>query len=194
MDSFVRFAAAASRATGVLAAALVVLSVLVVCHMVVARYFFGQPTVWQTEFVVYALVATTLVGSPYVLLHRGHVNMDVAVLYAGQRLRFWLALAAGAVSLAFCGLLFVYGLAFWHEAWASGWRSDTVNRVPLWIPYLSLPVGMGLLTLQLAADLLCLVTGRALPFGLPPRDAAGPAGVVRADAAGMTSPAAEARP
>ena len=34
------------------------------------------------------------------------------------------------------------------------------------IPYLAMPVGLGLLVLQYIADLICLVTGRAPPFGL----------------------------
>lgn len=168
MDSFVRSAAALSRASGILAAGLIVVSVLVVCQMVFVRYVLGQPTVWQTEFVIYALVATTFLGSPHVLLQRGHVNMDIVVLYAAHRTRWWMALAAYTISLVFCAIFFFYGSLFWHEAWANDWHSDTIWRVPLWIPYLSLPVGMGLLTLQLLADLLALATGRAHPFGLPP--------------------------
>ncbi|HET6468119.1 MAG TPA: TRAP transporter small permease [Geminicoccaceae bacterium] len=179
MDSFVRLVATLSRASGVLAAALILVSVFVVCQMVLARYALGHPTTWQTEFVIYSLVATTLVGSPYVLLHRGHVNMDIVVLYSGQRLRFWLALAAGLISLAFCLLLFFYGVHFWYEAWSRGWRSDTITRVPLWIPYLALPLGMGLLVLQLVAELGCLLTGRTRPFGLPPKGS-GPPGVLHA--------------
>ena len=33
-----------------------------------------------------------------------------------------------------------------------------------------MPIGLGLLVLQYIADLLCLVTGRALPFGLKPKE------------------------
>ncbi len=43
-------------------------------------------------------------------------------------------------------------------------------RARLWIPYLSLPVGMGLLALQYIADIWALATGRDLPFGLKPED------------------------
>ena len=39
-------------------------------------------------------------------------------------------------------------------------------RARLWIPYLSMPVGLGLLILQYVADVLSLVTGRAPPFGI----------------------------
>lgn len=177
MDGFIRTAAVLSRASGMLAAALIVVSVVVVCQMVVSRYFFGLPTIWQTEFVIYALVATTLVGSPYVLLLRGHVNMDIVVLYAGQRVRYAMAVVALSASFVFCLLITYYGAHFWFEAWSKDWHSDTIWRVPLWIPYLALPLGMGLLTLQLAADLAALLTGRDTPFGLPP-DAVGASAVL----------------
>jgi TRAP-type C4-dicarboxylate transport system permease small subunit len=168
MDRFVRVVAGLSRACGVIAAALIVSAVVVVCQMVAWRYLLALPTIWQTEFVIYALIATTLIGSPYVLLVRGHVNMDILVLGCGPSWRFWLAVAAGVISLVFCALLAVYGAAFWYEAWSKDWHSDTLWRVPLWIPYSSIPLGMGLLTLQLFADFACLLTGRVPPFGLPP--------------------------
>jgi len=36
----------------------------------------------------------------------------------------------------------------------------------MWIPYASMPVGLGLLALQYIADLIELVTGREPPFGI----------------------------
>ena len=167
MDRFIRSVALLSQICGFIAATLILVSIGVVTHMVVMRYYFGQPTIWQTEFVIYALIASTLLGSPYVALHRGHVNMDIVPIYVGQRVRFWLALVASLGSLCFCMLLTWYGAHFWHEAWSKNWHSDTLWRVPLWIPYLPLPVGMGILSLQFVADILSLVTGRTLPFGLP---------------------------
>lgn len=189
MDLFIRAVAGLSRLCGAAAGALIASAVLVVSHMVAQRYFFGLPTIWQTEYVTYAIIAATLVGSPYVLLHRGHVNMDILPLYAGPTLRWWLALVANLGAFAFVLLLFVQGAAFWHEAWSKDWHSDTLWRVPLWIPHLALPVGMGVLSLQYVADLLALLTGRALPFGLPPKR-----GAEALTAAAFTPAHAETRP
>jgi TRAP-type C4-dicarboxylate transport system permease small subunit len=44
-------------------------------------------------------------------------------------------------------------------------------RVRLWIPYASMPVGLGILTLQYVVDLYNLVTGREPPFGIDARRA-----------------------
>jgi TRAP-type C4-dicarboxylate transport system permease small subunit len=67
-------------------------------------------------------------------------------------------------------VLFVLCTLFWYEAWADNWRSNTVWRARLWIPYLSMPVGLGLVILQYVAELLGLVTGRTQPFGMSPRE------------------------
>jgi TRAP-type C4-dicarboxylate transport system permease small subunit len=97
---------------------------------------------------------------------RGHVNVDVLPLYLSPRPRWWLALYSIILAFAFVVVLFVLCTAFWYEAWSEGWRSDTVWRARLWIPYLAMPVGLGLLVLQYAAELICLVTGRSPPFGI----------------------------
>jgi TRAP-type C4-dicarboxylate transport system permease small subunit len=36
----------------------------------------------------------------------------------------------------------------------------------MWIPYSSMPIGLGLLSLQYVADIYSLVTGREPPFGI----------------------------
>jgi len=175
VDIFIRTVATLSRICGIAAATLVGAAILVVCQMVVMRYFLNASTVWQTEFVIFSLVGATLIGSPYVLLVRGHVNVDLLPLYLGPRGRLALALAASLGALTFCALLGWTGWLHFHEALTKGWRTETVWALPLWIPYLALPVGVGLLCLQYVADILALVTGRAAPFGIGPDDqGAGP--------------------
>jgi TRAP-type C4-dicarboxylate transport system permease small subunit len=165
VDRFVRAVRQISRVCGVLAAGLIGLAVLVVCHMVFVRYVLNQNTIWQTDFVTYSLVAATFIGGPFVLMTRGHVNVDIMPLYAGPRLRFWLALFASGVTLAFCVVMTVLTFLFWKEAWDQRWVSDTMWRARLWIPYAGMPIGLGLLSLQSLADLISLASGREPPFG-----------------------------
>lgn len=166
MDLFVRSVKFISLLFGYFAAALIALSVLVVCHMVFVRYALNQNTIWQTDFVTYGLVAATFLGSPFVLTTRGHVAVDVLPLYSGPRLRWWLALFAAAVTLFFCVAMTVLTFQLWQEAWDNRWVSDTMWRARLWIPYSALPIGLGLLTVQCLADLVGLLSGREPPFGI----------------------------
>jgi TRAP-type C4-dicarboxylate transport system permease small subunit len=166
MDRFVRIVSRLSQLFCVAAAALIALGVLVVCHMVFVRYVLNHNTIWQTDFTTYCLVAATFIGSPYVLMTRGHVNVDVLPHYSGPRLRYWLAISAAVVTLGFTIALFVLTSLFWKEAWDNRWVSDTMWRARLWIPYLSMPIGLGLLVLQAVAGLIELLSGREPPFGM----------------------------
>lgn len=166
MELFVRSVKSVSQLFGYVAAALIALGVLVVCHMVFVRYVLNENTIWQTDFVTYSLVAATFIGSPFVLTTRGHVAVDILPLYSGPRQRWWLALFAAAVTLFFCIAMTVLTFQFWLESWDSSWVSDTMWRVRLWIPYSAMPIGLGLLTLQCLADLVGLASGREPPFGI----------------------------
>jgi TRAP-type C4-dicarboxylate transport system permease small subunit len=169
LDLWVAAVRALSRMAGVVAAFMIAAAVLVICDMVIERYGFNRTTVWQIDAVTYFIVAATFIGSPYVLMMRGHVNVDILPMYLGPRARFALALFTVAVSMAFIAVLLWLTSKFWYEAYEGNWRSNTVWRARLWIPYLSMPVGLGMLLLQYVAELLCLVTGRSPPFGLEAR-------------------------
>lgn len=166
MDYFVRGITQLSKLCGIISAGLIALAVLVVCHMVFVRFILNENTIWQTDFVTYSLVMATFIGSPYLLLSRGHVNVDVVPQYLATRPRFWLAVASALMSLGFCVVMTVLGFQFWLEAWEGNWVSETMWRVRLWIPYSAMPIGLGLLSLQYVASLYDLFIGREIPFGI----------------------------
>ena len=166
MKNFINLVSVISKACGVFAAFLVGAAIIVVCQMVVMRYFLNASTIWQTEFVIYSLVASTFVGSPYVLLIKGHVNVDLLPHYLGHAGRYTLAIIASILGLVFCSVLTWKGYEMFHEALVNGWTTDTVWALPLWIPYLSIPLGIGLLSLQYVADIISLATGHSMPFAM----------------------------
>jgi TRAP-type C4-dicarboxylate transport system permease small subunit len=171
LDRLIAAVAALSRLGGALAVALLLAAVLAICQMVLVRYVLKGSAIWQHEFATFALIGATFVGAPYVLLTRGHVNVDLLPLYLGRRARFALALLAALISLAFCVILLWYGFAFWYQSFIEDWHAQTVWRPPLWVPYFAVPLGMGLLVLQYLAEIAALLSGREAPFapgGEPP--------------------------
>ena len=167
MQGYVRVMRAISQLCGFVAAGMIAAGVIVVCQMVFVRYVIGESTIWQTDFTTYCLIAATFVGSPYVLMTRGHVNVDILPHYLGPKARRRLAYASSFVTIAFAVMLAVLTFNFWMESWEQRWVSDTMWRARLWIPYSSMPIGLTLLTLQAIADLIQLVKGEATPFGMP---------------------------
>jgi TRAP-type C4-dicarboxylate transport system permease small subunit len=157
---------AASRAFGVFSAGLILLSVGVVCHMIFVRAVLNQSSIWQTEFVTFAIIAATFLGAPYILLTRGHVAVDVVPLMVRSRTRVVLHMVGSVLGLAFC-LLFLYAaLPWWYDTWQSGQTTDTIWRARMWIVYLCVPVGLTLLCLQFVAEAYLVASGRESPFGL----------------------------
>lgn len=172
MDSFIRAVTFLSRLTGVIGAFLILAAVLVICDIVVERYILNLTTIWQIDVVTYCIVGATFVSSPYVLMTRGHVNVDVLPLHISPGARYWLAFFTSLVALMLCVALFVLCTGYWYQAYSERWLSQTVWRARLWIPLLSMPVGLGLLVLQYVAEILALVTGRAPPFGIREQESA----------------------
>lgn len=161
---------AISRLLGVLAAGLILLSVLVVCQMVFVRAVLGQSSIWQTEFVIYSLVAATFVGAPYILLTRGHVGVDLVPLLLPPRRRRQLHLVGSLIGLAFVAFFLYASVPWWYEAWSQGVRSPSIWHPKLWVPYATVPLGLGVLVLQYISEIYLVWTDRDHPFGLTPED------------------------
>lgn len=170
MDRFFGAVRLLSRMSGVAAILLILAALVVICQMIFVREVLGRSSIWQTEFVIFSLVAATFIGAPYVLLTKGHVNVDLVPLLVGHKARVALALIASLLALGFCLIVLWNSFYWWQDAFDRGYLTSSMWRARLWIPYLSVPVGMGLLSLQYVADILALLTGREMPFGLKPED------------------------
>lgn len=161
---------AVSRAFGVFSAGLIVLAIIVVCHMVFVRAVLGESSIWQTEFVTFSLVAATFLGAPYILLSRGHVSVDVVPLMLATSARRRLHFVGSVIALLFCGA-FLYGaIPWWWDAWTTGQTTPSIWKARMWIPMLSVPLGLGLLCLQYLTEIWLVLSHRSLPFGMSAED------------------------
>ena len=79
-NPFLRAVAAISTLAGWCSAAMIVAAVCITCQMIFVRFVLNGSTIWQTEAVVYLMIAATLIGLPYVQRLRGHVNVDLIPL------------------------------------------------------------------------------------------------------------------
>lgn len=157
-----------STVCGVIASCMMLAAVLITCQMIFIRAVLNRSTIWQTEVVIYLMIAATLIGLPYVQKLRGHVGVDLLPTLLPERMRRGLAIATLVVTAAMIAVMLYYGYDMWHFAYVRGWKSETVMAIPLWIPYLAIPVGFGLFLLQLLADLWLSVTGQPMDAkGLP---------------------------
>ena len=159
MHALVMFINRLSRMCGVIAAALIAISILIVCQMVVLRYGFAASTTWQTDVVTFGLVGATMIGSPY-LLHKGaHVGVDLVTNMFSAEAQRWFQLISGVSIFLVAASLAWTGAELTWEAYAGNWLSETVAEIPLWIAYFAMPFGFGLLALQAVADVIAVLMG-----------------------------------
>ena len=75
-NKYLKFCSLVSKACGAFAVLALLLSILVIVELVFERYFFQRAITWQTELVTMLLVASTFIGSAYVLSEKAHVSME----------------------------------------------------------------------------------------------------------------------
>lgn len=143
-----------SQVIGVLAALMVVIAVIITCQMIFIRYFLNGSTYWHTEAVVYLILAATLLGLPYVQKLKGHVNVDLVPMLLPPTGRKALMITSFVSAISVLLVMTYFSAELVYLSYSKGWTSDTVWGPPLWIPYLTMPLGFGLFALQLVADLL----------------------------------------
>ncbi|CAM2805071.1 TRAP transporter small permease [Vibrio mytili] len=138
---------------------------------VVMRYVFNDNILWAVEVTVFIFAWMVLVGASYGVKKHFHIGVDVIINLFPEKRRKLLALAAAACCLAFSILLLIGSWNYWYpfateRAWyetddipmpdilqfMSDWfnEGERYEKMPRFIPYMALPIGMALLTFRFA--------------------------------------------
>lgn len=124
------------------------LSALWVTWDVIARYLLQAPTDWAGDLAEYALLWATFLGSPWLVRRNGHIMVEIVVDTLSPRARERALTASWIVAAAACAIF----------AWQAGLKTlfffETGRMVaksweiPLFVPYLAMPVGAFLMTIE----------------------------------------------
>jgi TRAP-type C4-dicarboxylate transport system permease small subunit len=152
-----RFGAMASTALDLLdrvlliaAAIAAVAGAIVLTESVIVRYVLKQSTDWQDETTVFLLVGSTFLSAPYVQSVRGHVGIEALAEILSPRANRWRVVLVDLASLAFCAFFAWKSWSLFDEAWVDGQTTSSSWGPPLWIPYITMSIGMTLLSLRIA--------------------------------------------
>jgi TRAP-type mannitol/chloroaromatic compound transport system permease small subunit len=129
---------------------LIVPMTIAVTWEVVARHFFGAPTIWAFD-VTYMLYGTHfMLGTAYTLMRIGHVRTDMLYQKWSIRRQNWVD-AIGYVFFFFPAMAFLlyYGFQESSHSWAIGETSDASPWRPIVYPFKTvIPVTALLLIVQ----------------------------------------------
>ena len=155
-DKFIRLTNWLAKACGVFAAGCLFLSIVIITELVFERYLFKSAITWQTELVTMLLVASTFIGSAYVLSEKAHVSMEWIYDFLSKKNIIRLKIFTSFLSLLFFLILFYFGFLMVEEAFTKNYTTGTVWDPPLWVPYSSMMIGAALMILQYFAEIMKL--------------------------------------
>ncbi len=164
-----------------LIAVLLGLMTLITFANVVARYVFNSNILWALEATVFLFAWLVLIGASYCVKISAHLGVDVLLNTASPPVRRLLVLISAACCIAFSVLLLIgswqYWLPFagknvWYEVndipmigflrFIEGWlnEGEAYEKLPRFIPYFALPLGMTLITFRFIQAGWQVLTGK----------------------------------
>jgi TRAP-type C4-dicarboxylate transport system permease small subunit len=115
---------------------------------IVARYIFDAQIIFTQEYAGYCVCYIVFIGTCYNLRIKGHVRIDMLEKFLPERPRKWLWVIQALMMVIFSILFLINGVKFVLEAYGSGTISITPLATPLLYPYLVVPIGFLLLTVE----------------------------------------------
>lgn len=144
---------------------------LLLAYEVFMRYFLNAPSVWSLGLSQRFFAVLYLVSGAYVLMHNGHIRMDLLYNRFPPRVKALLdILITYPLLLLICVIVIRYGGKYALQSIKIMETDSTAFGAPLWPVKLFIPIGGIMLLLQALAKLLLtirlLITGQEENSGL----------------------------
>lgn len=125
------------------------LAMIVGMWQILGRYLDSElSSGWADEVIVYLLIWAVMIVSSQLVRHDGHVRPDVVLRLLGPQAQRWLEVFNCLAAIGFCGAMVWYGWEIVATARMMGETSGTELNFPMYLYYLALPVGTGLMLVR----------------------------------------------
>jgi C4-dicarboxylate transporter DctQ subunit len=148
---------------------------------VISRYVFNDNILWALELTVFMFAWMVLVGASYGVKKHFHIGVDVVINMVSEKHRKRFAILSVLSCLTFSVLLLIGSWNYWYpfvteRAWyetddipmpemfqfLADWlnEGERYEKMPRFIPYMALPIGMALLTFRFAQAAYQIFSGK----------------------------------
>ena len=145
------------------------LMTLITFANVIARYLFNSNILWALELTVFLFAWLVLMGASYAVKKHIHIGVDVVINMVSRPARKIMAIMSVTACLAFSIMLLIGAWNYWYpfateQAWLetedipmpemfmflADWlnEGERYEKIPRFIPYLALPLGIALMTFR----------------------------------------------
>jgi len=137
----------------ILLVAMLLVMVIVVFAQVMMRFVFQNSLAWSEEVARYLFVWQVWLGASYAAKKTEHMKVDLLRRKLKGNGGIYVAIIADVVSIAFC--LYLTSLSFTQmQGIYKLHRTATSFNMPIWIAYLSVPMGAGLMSIRLLQNII----------------------------------------
>jgi TRAP-type C4-dicarboxylate transport system permease small subunit len=152
-DTILRGVRALLSILRVLAAVLLVASVLLNFANVIGRYFFSTSIFWAEEVMLYLMVSCVFLGNGAVAWSGRQLRMDVIVKMMPAAVEKALALLSELVLIAVAVIIVAFAWPVIRDLWLFDQRSQSAD-IPMVIPQAMVPIGLSIMAMLVAIRLL----------------------------------------
>lgn len=117
-----------------IAGALILLTTVMTFSEVVMRSFFHKPTIWATELSIYAIIGSCFLGSAFAVRVYSHITVDLIINNVSDKMKVILAYLTNSLGLVFSIIFTVYSLLHTIDVLKIGSTSNSLLRIPMYIP------------------------------------------------------------
>lgn len=121
---------------------------VIITFEVIMRFIFRSPTMWVTEISSLLCIVGSFLLFAYTLQEKGHTRVDFITAMLPGKSVFFLELFTSVLGLLYCGVLTWYGVKMVQSSIIMEEVTQTL-QIPLWIPQIFVPIGGGLMFVQL---------------------------------------------
>jgi len=127
------------------------ISTSVIFLQVIMRYVFSNSLSWSEELARYLFVWQTWLATGYAVKRRRHLRITTLVDKTSGRKRLLIEMIVLAIWFAFTVFLCIHSARLCTMIYGQG-QVSTAMRIPMWIPYMGVPVGTAYLAIQLVCE------------------------------------------
>ena len=141
----------------VIAMILIAAMTVIIAAAVIFRYFINAPIFWANEASIFIMAWLTFIGGSLGLKYKSQASVTFLVDRFSEKGRRILEIISYIIVLLFMALLLY--LSYEWVLSASHQKSSSM-RIPMWIPYLSVPVGLTFAFIHMLNHLINLVKNK----------------------------------
>jgi len=130
---------------------------LLVFGNVISRYGFGYTPIWSEELSRFLVVWSIFIGVAIGVRKNQHIGVDALIRFLPHKLKLASEVLLNLIGVVVIGILVVNSFEFIRHTYEFEQLSPAM-RIPMYIPYIAMPVGLSLSIIHFIHNIVKLFT------------------------------------